>query len=148
MQAVAGRHALDGRDLAAVGLDREHRARLHGAAVEMDGAGAALAGVAADVRAGQVEVLAQGLDEQPSRLDVELPGRPVDRQLDVLAHGWTSSGYVSRGVESARAPPGAHPGPAPTSGTRSTRAAMVAPWRHGIKRSRIRVGGGRFAAGS
>ena len=46
---------------------------LHGLAVDVDGAGAALAGVAADVGAGQVEVLAEDLDEQPSRLDVELP---------------------------------------------------------------------------
>ena len=71
----------------AVGLDREHRARLDRPAVDVDGAGAALAGVAADVRAGQVEVLTQGLDEEPSRLDVELVGRPVDDERDVFAHG-------------------------------------------------------------
>ena len=47
---------------------------LIGPPVDVDGAGAALAGVAADVRAGQVEVLAEGLDEEPSRLDVELVG--------------------------------------------------------------------------
>ena len=81
----AGGHALDGGDGGAVGLDGEHRARLHGAAVDVDGAGAALAGVAADVGAGQVEVLADGLDEQPSRLDVELPLRSVDREGDVFS---------------------------------------------------------------
>ena len=36
----------------------------------MDGARAALAGVAADVGAGQAQVLAQQLDEQPPRLHV------------------------------------------------------------------------------
>ena len=71
---------LDGRDARAVRLDGEHRARLDGPAVDVDGAGAALARVAADVGAGQVEVLAERLDEEPSRLDVELPGRPIDRR--------------------------------------------------------------------
>ena len=59
-------------------------------AIDVDGARAALAGVAADVGAGQVEVLAEGLDEEPSGLDVELPLRPVDRQGDVFTHGPTS----------------------------------------------------------
>src|SRR5688572_24571790 len=38
---------LDGPDLAAVGLDREHRARLGALAIDVDGARAAVAGVAA-----------------------------------------------------------------------------------------------------
>ena len=79
--------ALDGRDVGAVRLDGEHRARLDRPPIDVDGAGAALAGVAADVGAGQVEVLAQGLDEEASRLDVELPGRPIDDERDVFAHG-------------------------------------------------------------
>ena len=48
----------------------QHRAGLGGPAVEMDDAGAALAGVAADVRAGQAQVLAQVLHEQRARIDV------------------------------------------------------------------------------
>ena len=40
----------------------EHRAR------------AAVAGVAADVRPGQVEVVAEEVDEQPARLDLALVG--------------------------------------------------------------------------
>ena len=39
--------------LRAVGLHREHRAGLHGDAIQQDGAGAALAGVAADLGAGE-----------------------------------------------------------------------------------------------
>src|ERR671936_740406 len=42
MQLAAPREALDRRDLAAVGLDREHGARLHRAPVEVDRAGAAV----------------------------------------------------------------------------------------------------------
>ena len=40
-----------------------------------DRAGAAVAGVAADVRAGQVEVVAEEVDEQPPGLDLALVGR-------------------------------------------------------------------------
>ena len=48
----------------AVGLHGEHRARLRAAAVDEHRAGAALAGVAADVRAGEIEVFAQEVREQ------------------------------------------------------------------------------------
>ena len=51
-------------------LRGEHVARLHRAAVDVDGARAALAGVAADVRAGEPQVVAQELDEQRARVDV------------------------------------------------------------------------------
>ncbi len=85
----------------AVGLDREHRARLDRASVHVDGAGAALAGVAADVGPGQVEILTQRLDEEPSGLDIELVGRPVDDEGDVFAHGSEPPaprvGWIDRG---------------------------------------------------
>ena len=87
----------------AVRLDREHRAGLHGLAVDVDGAGAALARVAADVGTGQVEILAERLDEEASRLDVELPSRPVDRQLDVFAHGQNLLRCLVRGHAGGRA---------------------------------------------
>jgi hypothetical protein len=56
-------------------------------AVEEDGARPAVARVAADVRAGQVEVVAEEMDEQPPRLDVALVELAVhlDPEL-VLAH--------------------------------------------------------------
>ena len=47
-----------------VGLHREHGAALHGPAVEEHGAGAALAGVAADVGAREVELVAQHVNQQ------------------------------------------------------------------------------------
>ena len=70
VQLAALGEPLDRGDLRAVGLDREHRARLDRPAVDVDGAGAALAGVAADVRAGEPELLAQRLDEQRAPLDL------------------------------------------------------------------------------
>ena len=84
MEVRAPRHPLDGLDAAPVGLDREHRARLGALAVDVDRAGAAVARVAADVRAGQPEVVAQQVDEQEARLDVRLVDLAVDGDLDVL----------------------------------------------------------------
>ena len=70
--------------VAAVGLDGEHRARLGALAVDVDRAGAAVARVAADVGAGQPEVVAQEVDEQEAGLDIGLVGLAVDGDRDVL----------------------------------------------------------------
>jgi hypothetical protein len=69
MEPAVGGETFDGRDLGAVEGDRERRAGLDGVAVRMDRAAAALAGVAADMGAGQAQVLAQELDEQRAPLD-------------------------------------------------------------------------------
>ena len=73
-QLAVGGEPLDRLDAGAVGLDREHHAALHEHAVDDDAAGAAVAGVAADVAAGQLEVVADEVDEQPARLDLALVG--------------------------------------------------------------------------
>ena len=95
---------LDRRDLGAIGLDREHRARLDGVAVEVDGAGAAVRRVAADVGAGQPEVVAQSVDEQQAGLDLEVVLDAVDVQahvhraahsLSLLCFGQRSGGHYS-----------------------------------------------------
>src|SRR5919197_53416 len=78
MELAAPRQALDGRDLAAVGLDCEHGARLHCAPVEMDRAGAADRRVAADLRPSEPEVVAEEVDEQRPRLDLRLVPDAVD----------------------------------------------------------------------
>ena len=56
---------LDGGDLLAVDGDREHQAGAHRPAVEQHRAGAAHAVLAADVGAGQPEVVAERVGEQP-----------------------------------------------------------------------------------
>ena len=81
---------LDRRHLAPVRLDGEHRARLDRLAVEQDRAGAARRRVAADVRPGQAEALAQDVDEELPRLDLELVPRAVDRDRD-LSHDFPPS---------------------------------------------------------
>ena len=71
------------RHRAAVDLDGEQHAALHRLPVELHGARAAVAGVAADVRAGQVEVVAEEVHEQAARLDLALVARAVDVDRDV-----------------------------------------------------------------
>jgi hypothetical protein len=57
-------------------------AGLHRATVDMDGAGAALAGVTADMRTGQSEMVAQQMDEKGAIFDIGGHRLAVYRQLD------------------------------------------------------------------
>ena len=68
--------------LGAVGLDGEHQAGARGLAVDEDGAGAADAVLAADVGAGEPEVLAQEVDEELARLAAALARLAVDGEPD------------------------------------------------------------------
>src|SRR5215471_5411108 len=83
--AVLG-HALDGLHLDAVALHGEERARLHRLAVDVNGAGAALARVAADVGAGEARQLADVVHEQQARLDLVAVLRAVDGHRDSGFH--------------------------------------------------------------
>ena len=78
VQVAVLREPLDRDHLGAVGLDGEDRAGLGAAAVDEHGAGAALAGIAADVRAGEIQLLAQKMHQQRARLRLRLPGFTVD----------------------------------------------------------------------
>ena len=75
--AVAG-EAFDGGDRRAVHLDGKARARFDGDAVQEHRAGAALAGIAADLGAGERRELADEVHEQRPRLDIPLIGAAVD----------------------------------------------------------------------
>src|SRR5215468_51461 len=72
-------------DLPAVGLHSEYRAGLHGPAVEENGAGAAVAGIAADVRTCEPKDLPDQVHEEETRLDVRLELLAVDGHLDLPA---------------------------------------------------------------
>ncbi len=87
--AVGRPAALDGRDGCAVEGDREHQAGPHRVAVDEDRAGAADAVLAADVRAGEPQVVPQRVGEQPAGRQREVVRRAVDAERDrhdVLAH--------------------------------------------------------------
>ena len=83
-RAVRRGDALDGHDAGLVGLHGEYGAGLHRTAVEVDGACAAMAGLAADMQAGQPELLAQEMNEQGARLDRGLDRAAVDLHGDAL----------------------------------------------------------------
>src|SRR5690349_13630527 len=88
MQRVALGHALDGLDLGALGFHREHETRAHHGAVDRHGAGAAVAGGAAFLGAGELQLVAQHVEQGLLRLAQELVVVAVDRGCDVmlLAH--------------------------------------------------------------
>ena len=69
-------------DVGAFALHGERGAGLHRLAVEMDDAGAALRGVAADMRAGEPQVLAQELDQERAGIDIGGDGFAVHRHRD------------------------------------------------------------------
>jgi hypothetical protein len=68
VQCVTVGQPLDGGHLLAVGLDGQHRARLHRLTVEVDGARPARRRVAADVGAGQPAVVADVVDEKQEKI--------------------------------------------------------------------------------
>src|SRR5207344_2186806 len=61
---------------------REIAARVDGLVVEDDGAGAALAAVAADLGSGQPEAVTQRFGKRPAILDLNLPAGAVDGEAD------------------------------------------------------------------
>ena len=78
----AVRERLDRLDLRPVRLHREREARPRRASVEQDRAGAADAVLAPDVRAVEVQLVADEVGEQQARLDQPLVADPVDRDRD------------------------------------------------------------------
>ena len=82
-QAGVVREALDGFDGCAVSLHGEHEARAHRGAFESHGARTTDAVLAADVRPGEAELVAEEVDQQESRLDRLADDAAVDCQFDV-----------------------------------------------------------------
>ena len=83
-----GRDALDREEIVPVRLDGEHEAGAHGQAVDQDGAGAAHAMLASQMRAGEAELVAQEIGERETDLDLFLIAGAVDgeRDLAFLVH--------------------------------------------------------------
>ena len=83
------RDAFDGFDFGAVALHGKDEAAAHHLAVDQHRAGAADAVLAADMAAGQSQILAQEIDQRLARLDALAHVLAVDAQADVemaLAH--------------------------------------------------------------
>ncbi len=132
---------LDGGDLAVDRGHREHQARPHRPAVDEHRAGAADAVLAADVGAGQAEVVAQRVGEQPPGGYGDVVRDAVDVQADVverLAHCaalvWAISSPRRRRGRSAPAPAGR--GSRRWRGCRRRGRGARAPRRRGRRRRR------------
>src|SRR5258706_4635802 len=78
VELVALGQPLDGEDLLAVHPDRELAARIDIAPADDDRAGAALAAVAADARAGEPELVAENFRQRLAVLDFQPVGLAVD----------------------------------------------------------------------
>jgi len=78
-------------------LERQHRAALHGLPVAMNGAGAALGGITADMRARQAQDFAQEVDQQQPRTDhlADFPSVYSKRKGVELLHGHHLSVYMT-----------------------------------------------------
>src|SRR2546421_123199 len=87
VQFVAFCDAFDGSDVRVRGLAGQYGAGFYRPAVDMDDAGAALAGVAADMGAGQVQMVAQEMDEKGPVFDLSRDGLAVHGQFD-CRHAW------------------------------------------------------------
>src|SRR5207244_5571072 len=72
--AGLGREPLDRVDACAIRLHREREAGARGRAVDLNGASAAGAVLAADMRAGKSELVAQEIREQHARLGLAFDG--------------------------------------------------------------------------
>src|SRR5690606_14142529 len=84
VQLAARGDRLDGLQRSPVGLHREHGAALRGAPVEHDRTGPAAGRVAADVGAGELQVLADEVHQQRARLDLAFDLLSVHRQTDLV----------------------------------------------------------------
>ena len=81
VQRLSLRQALDRRDAAALGLQRQHTAALDRIAIHQHGAGAALGGVAAGVGTGQREWAAQQVYQQGGWRHFQGHGTAVDLKV-------------------------------------------------------------------
>jgi hypothetical protein len=78
---TVGTEALDRGDRAAFDLCRKGEAGENTLAIDMDGAGAALALVASLLRAGEAQMLAQRIEERDARLDFDFMSLAIDFKL-------------------------------------------------------------------
>jgi hypothetical protein len=88
MKAAVGiDETFDRGDLGAIRLCHEHGAGLHRLPIQIDGASAAMASGAPDMRAGKRELFTQKVDQQGARLGQTFDLAIVDFQFDVhLGH--------------------------------------------------------------
>ena len=70
--------------MSAIALRRQHQARQHALVVKKDRAGPARPLIAALLRAGQAEVLAQRVQQGHAAVQMQPPHTPVDAQRQII----------------------------------------------------------------
>src|SRR6267143_955465 len=80
--AVRARDPFDSSDPLPLSLHGEREAGQHAPSIDVDGAGAALAVIAALLRAMQADLLTQSIEERCAGVEVEPAARPVHLDLD------------------------------------------------------------------
>jgi hypothetical protein len=93
VQLSVCRQPFDGQDIAAVGLNGEHRAAFDRFTVHVHGARAANRGLAANVWTRQTGDFPKVMDEQHARFDSIGTLLSIDSEGDVFGHGGSTSGY-------------------------------------------------------
>ena len=113
--AVRSGEPLDGGDLVAVHGDREQQAAAHRPAVEQHRAGAADSVLAAHVGAGQAEVVAQRVGQQPSGRHRHRVQRAVHHEAHLVQRfpGHARAPIVATGCGVGEGPHGQHAGQVP-----------------------------------
>src|SRR5262252_1224906 len=107
--AIGPDKPLDRSDLRAARLNRKYRAGLHRFAVHIHRTSATMAGVAADMRTGNPELLAQQVDQQQAWLSEEFDIPFVDRQFDVHFGHCCPPSSAGALYGSGNRPPDRHP---------------------------------------
>ncbi len=142
---VRRRQTLDGEHIGAFELQRQHGAGLDRLAVDVNDAGAALRGVAADMGAGQPQVFAQQLHQQRARIDIGGDGLAVHRQgngCQVGCHRDSSSKIPVKRLE-------LHIGAGPPAASRGEIVAILPifePWNKNYSEPRPRPRSREFQA--
>src|SRR4051812_28432104 len=104
VQVLGRAQPLDGGDAVAFVHNRERQARKHPPAADDDGAGAALAVIAALFGTGKTEMFTQGVEQRGSRVEIEDARLAVHRKGDFrrrrdVKHGSSSSRLRTRSPE-------------------------------------------------
>jgi hypothetical protein len=95
MQDVAVRHALDGEHIGAVAVQGQGQARIDPSTIEIHRAGAALTAIATLLGAGQMQTLAQKIEQRDTRVvELDLTSFTVNGQSEAVSHASVPVGAI------------------------------------------------------
>src|SRR5262249_16783997 len=102
--AVLGGKSLDGMQFGTVRLNGKHNTGARGLAVEVDGASPAHAMLAANMSAGEAQILTQEIDQELARLTSSFVARAIHSQVDCYRFGHRRAFNGRRERDATRGP--------------------------------------------